>query len=92
MHWVCRKCGFVVCLDCYNVKAKEETDEEEKEDTDDESEDKKDSDLRQWLTCSANRQPHEVDKLMLTQIIPKDGENLFVTSLIVCWWNIVTSA
>jgi len=19
MHWVCRKCGFVVCLDCYKV-------------------------------------------------------------------------
>lgn len=20
MHWVCHKCGFVVCLDCYKVK------------------------------------------------------------------------
>jgi len=29
---------------------------------------------RKWLTCSANRQPHNVDKLMLTQIIPADGE------------------
>ena len=27
-----------------------------------------------WLTCSANRQAHEAEKLMLTQIIPSDGE------------------
>lgn len=20
MHWVCEKCGFVVCLDCYSLK------------------------------------------------------------------------
>lgn len=22
MHWVCHKCGFVVCLDCYKVKVR----------------------------------------------------------------------
>ena len=22
MHWVCHKCGFVVCLDCYKAKIK----------------------------------------------------------------------
>lgn len=22
MHWVCHKCGFVVCLDCYKAKVK----------------------------------------------------------------------
>lgn len=20
IHWVCQKCGFVVCLDCYKAK------------------------------------------------------------------------
>lgn len=20
VHWVCRKCGFVACLDCYKAK------------------------------------------------------------------------
>jgi len=32
---------------------------------------------RRWLTCSSNRQQHEVDKLLLTQIIPRDGMFLF---------------
>lgn len=27
-----------------------------------------------WLRCSANRQPHEPEKLMLTQIIPCSGK------------------
>ncbi|KAL3863065.1 hypothetical protein ACJMK2_004844 [Sinanodonta woodiana] len=68
MHWVCHKCGFVVCLDCYKVESKlvhgdkfvtrEEVFLEERQ---------------EWLTCSANRQPHDVDKLMLTQIIPNDA-------------------
>ncbi|KAK3611670.1 hypothetical protein CHS0354_012042 [Potamilus streckersoni] len=68
MHWVCHKCGFVVCLDCYKVETKlvhgdkfvtrEEVFLEERQ---------------EWLTCSANRQPHDVDKLMLTQIIPNDA-------------------
>lgn len=68
MHWVCHKCGFVVCLDCYKVKAKEVEEDSDSEDTKVEDEDQ-----RQWLTCSANRQAHDVDKLMLTQIIPSDG-------------------
>ncbi|XP_041368314.1 lysine-specific demethylase 3B-like isoform X2 [Gigantopelta aegis] len=59
MHWVCHKCGFVVCLDCYKVKVK--TTKEGK------------SDDHKWLTCSANRQSHEAEKLMLTQIIPSDA-------------------
>jgi hypothetical protein len=37
MHWVCHKCGFVVCLDCYKVKKKqmEREDDDGKTDIDD---------------------------------------------------------
>ena len=78
MHWVCHKCGFVVCLDCYTVKAKElHDDDSDKSDSSDEEGDETTKDeQRKWLTCSANRQPHDVDKLMLTQIIPADGKRL----------------
>lgn len=69
MHWVCHKCGFVVCLDCYKVKAKEVNGDEDSEGSGDADKEE----TNQWLTCSANRQAHDVDKLMLTQIIPADG-------------------
>ena len=70
MHWVCHKCGFVVCLDCYKVKAREiEGDEGEKDDDTALQEEQ-----REWLTCSANKLSHDHDKLMLTQIIPSDGK------------------
>ncbi|KAF8790844.1 probable JmjC domain-containing histone demethylation protein 2C isoform X2 [Argiope bruennichi] len=59
IHWVCHKCGFVVCIDCYKSRKsglpKDETSS-------------KDRDDYHWLLCS-NRQPHELEKLMLTQII-----------------------
>ncbi|KAI8792891.1 lysine-specific demethylase 3B isoform X1 [Biomphalaria glabrata] len=58
MHWVCQKCGFVVCLDCYKVRIKEG----KKALIDD-----------KWLTCSANRQAHKASEMMLTQIIPSDA-------------------
>ncbi|XP_025094129.1 probable JmjC domain-containing histone demethylation protein 2C isoform X4 [Pomacea canaliculata] len=60
MHWVCHKCGFVVCLDCYKSKMKSNADG-------------KNEDCCKWLTCSSNRQAHEAEKLMLTQIIPSDA-------------------
>ena len=25
IHWVCQKCGFVVCLDCYKAKERKST-------------------------------------------------------------------
>ncbi|XP_067656839.1 probable JmjC domain-containing histone demethylation protein 2C isoform X2 [Haliotis asinina] len=62
MHWVCHKCGFVVCLDCYKVKVRGTKDDGKKALED-----------HRWLTCSANRQPHDAEKLMLTQIIPSDA-------------------
>lgn len=59
MHWVCHRCGFVVCLDCYKAKIKASEGEDE--------------DDCKWLTCSSNRQAHDARKLMLTQIIPSDA-------------------
>ncbi|KAL3278601.1 hypothetical protein HHI36_016143 [Cryptolaemus montrouzieri] len=59
-HWACGKCGFVVCLDCYKgrksgtLKVWGEVG--------------KDRDELSWLLCT-NRQAHEQEKLMLTQII-----------------------
>lgn len=73
MHWVCHKCGFVVCLDCYKVKVREVRKESGTEEEDDST---FVEEQRHWLACSSSRTQHEVDKLMLTQIIPKDGEFL----------------
>ena len=38
---------------------------------------------QKWLTCSANRQQHEPDKLKITQIIPSDGKSLQVRKVVV---------
>ena len=81
MHWVCHKCGFVVCLDCYKVKAREE----EGEDAERVDETAIQDDPREWLTCSANRLSHEHNKLMLTQIIPSDGKYCGLSVLLIIW-------
>ncbi|XP_035264586.1 lysine-specific demethylase 3B isoform X2 [Anguilla anguilla] len=60
IHWVCRKCGFGVCLDCYRLR-KSRPQEEPDEALDDE--------VFSWLKC-AKGQPHEPQNLMPTQIIP----------------------
>ncbi|XP_072112755.1 lysine-specific demethylase 3A-like isoform X2 [Mobula birostris] len=54
-HWVCPKCGFGVCLDCYKMK-KNNPHQDGKE-------------IFSWFKC-ANGLTHELDKLMPTQIIP----------------------
>ncbi|KAG8198328.1 hypothetical protein JTE90_021577 [Oedothorax gibbosus] len=59
IHWVCHKCGFVVCIDCYKLRKNGLPKEESAA---------KDRDDYRWLFCS-NRQPHEQEKLMMTQII-----------------------
>uniref|UniRef100_A0AAR2KNN7 Lysine-specific demethylase n=1 Tax=Pygocentrus nattereri TaxID=42514 RepID=A0AAR2KNN7_PYGNA len=54
IHWVCRKCGFGVCLDCYRLRRSRPHDDDE---------------VFSWLKC-AKGQPHEPQNLMPTQIIP----------------------
>ncbi|XP_048748291.1 probable JmjC domain-containing histone demethylation protein 2C isoform X3 [Ostrea edulis] len=74
MHWVCHKCGFVVCLDCYKVRLRAlQQDSGDEGDESDPYNGVQQEEQRDWLTCSANRQQHEPDKLMLTQIIPGDA-------------------
>ncbi|KAJ3587520.1 hypothetical protein NHX12_011117 [Muraenolepis orangiensis] len=60
IHWVCRKCGFGVCLDCYRLRRSRP-----REEVDDGPEDE----VFSWLKC-AKGQPHEPQNLMPTQIIP----------------------
>ncbi|XP_041930091.1 lysine-specific demethylase 3B isoform X1 [Alosa sapidissima] len=60
IHWVCRKCGFGVCLDCYRMR-KNRPPEEDVDSPEDE--------VFAWLKC-AKGQPHEPQNLMPTQIIP----------------------
>ncbi|XP_078267111.1 lysine-specific demethylase 3A-like isoform X2 [Rhinoraja longicauda] len=54
-HWVCPKCGFGVCLDCYRMKKTNPPQDSREEIF--------------WFKC-ANGQVHDPDKLMPTQIIP----------------------
>lgn len=60
IHWTCSKCGFVVCLDCYQAKSTEEKNATEESDKENRS---------KWLKCIKD-QVHQPDGLMLTQIIP----------------------
>ncbi|KAG7328930.1 hypothetical protein KOW79_007104 [Hemibagrus wyckioides] len=60
IHWVCRKCGFGVCLDCYRLR---------KSQPHDDVDDNPDDEVFAWLKC-AKGQPHEPQNLMPTQIIP----------------------
>nr|XP_015200344.1 PREDICTED: lysine-specific demethylase 3A isoform X1 [Lepisosteus oculatus] len=54
IHWVCPKCGFGVCLDCFRNKSNSA---------------ERRSSLFSWMKC-VRGQPHELDHLMPTQIIP----------------------
>jgi len=62
VHWTCGKCGFAVCADCYRAKRVPPPATAPRRES------------VEWLTCSANRQAHEPDSLMSTQIIPSDGK------------------
>ncbi|XP_078589368.1 putative JmjC domain-containing histone demethylation protein 2C isoform X1 [Branchiostoma floridae x Branchiostoma japonicum] len=57
IHWVCEKCGFVVCLDCFRARKNTPLTDEELDDDD------------PWLEC-IKHQHHRPENLMLTQIIP----------------------
>ncbi|XP_008835528.1 probable JmjC domain-containing histone demethylation protein 2C isoform X1 [Nannospalax galili] len=54
IHWVCQKCGFVVCLDCFKGKERKSS---------------RDKELYAWMKC-VKGQPHDHKHLMPTQIIP----------------------
>ncbi|XP_073198969.1 lysine-specific demethylase 3A isoform X3 [Lepidochelys kempii] len=56
LHWVCPKCGFGVCVDCYRMKKKSIHEDGA-------------SDTFSWLKC-VKGQLHEPENLMPTQIIP----------------------
>ncbi|XP_069755348.1 lysine-specific demethylase 3B-like isoform X2 [Narcine bancroftii] len=60
IHWVCRKCGFGVCLDCYRMRKSRlpQVDDDILED-----------EVFSWLKC-AKGQTHDPANLMPTQIIP----------------------
>ncbi|XP_053812569.1 lysine-specific demethylase 3B isoform X2 [Vidua chalybeata] len=60
IHWVCRKCGFGVCLDCYRLRKNRPRSE---------TEEMGDEEVFSWLKC-AKGQSHEPENLMPTQIIP----------------------
>ncbi|XP_064208020.1 lysine-specific demethylase 3B-like isoform X1 [Anguilla rostrata] len=60
IHWVCRKCGFGVCLDCYRLRKSRPADVVDEG---------LEEDVFSWLKC-AKGQPHEPQNLMPTQIIP----------------------
>uniref|UniRef100_A0A4W5LUW3 Lysine-specific demethylase n=1 Tax=Hucho hucho TaxID=62062 RepID=A0A4W5LUW3_9TELE len=56
IHWVCRKCGFGVCLDCYRQRRNQ-------------ADEGPDDEVFSWLKC-VKGQRHEPQSLMPTQIIP----------------------
>ncbi|CAD6208707.1 GSCOCG00003515001-RA-CDS [Cotesia congregata] len=63
-HWVCGKCGFAVCIDCFKGRKNGTVTIW--------GESGKDRDDCGWLLCT-NRQIHAPDRLMLTQIIAGDS-------------------
>ena len=65
IHWACSKCGFVVCIDCYRNRAGKESLELTESGG-------KERDEFAWLFCT-NRQSHQPDSMMLTQIIAGDA-------------------
>lgn len=71
IHWVCDKCGFVVCIGCYTSRKEKE---QNSGDSDMEPEvhhgpvDLNKRDKYNWMLCGQG-QAHVQKKLMLTQII-----------------------
>ncbi|XP_055907043.1 lysine-specific demethylase 3A isoform X1 [Eupeodes corollae] len=71
-HWTCNKCGFGVCLDCYRDRKNKKIQKAEKP--------LRGCDEYGWILC-AMRDPHEMVKLMLTQIIPGNALNFLAHRL-----------
>jgi len=67
VHWTCGKCGFAVCADCFRARRAPGSNAlRPPRDAP--------ASAADWMTCSANRQNHEPDSLIGTQIIPSDGK------------------
>ena len=66
-HWACGKCGFVVCIDCYRARVNNQPSPAVTADPE-----AKDKDFFHWLLCNNNKS-HQLDSLMLTQIIAGDA-------------------
>eukprot|EP00794_Sanderia_malayensis_P005514 gene5514-6199_t len=63
IHWVCEKCGFGVCLDCFRSKLWESSTQND--------ESAKTFEFR-WFNCAPGL-GHKPQKLTITQIIPKSA-------------------
>ncbi|XP_043191367.1 lysine-specific demethylase 3A-like [Amphibalanus amphitrite] len=63
VHWVCSRCGFAVCVDCYRGRR----DGTARSFGDPPPE----RDQFRWLLCGAR--PHQQERLMLTQIVAGDA-------------------
>merc|ERR1712004_788222 len=76
LHWACPRCGFVVCLHCYVCRKDQNNllNGDSKSDTSEKSSStsKDEKDKHSWLLCT-NKSRHDLDKLMLTQIITGDA-------------------
>lgn len=55
-HWMCSKCGFQVCLQCYSTKRKQRIEE-------------KNHGLAEWLKCTRG-QDHDVRSFIAAQFVP----------------------
>merc|ERR1712117_722055 len=69
-HWACGKCGFVVCIDCYRARVNGQGGTTPGSDAGDNA--TRDKDDFSWLLCNNNKS-HQLDTLMLTQIIAGDA-------------------
>ncbi|XP_037092203.1 LOW QUALITY PROTEIN: lysine-specific demethylase 3A-like [Pollicipes pollicipes] len=63
VHWVCSRCGFAVCVDCYRSRSEGTAKVW--------GEPGADRDKSGWLLCGVRQ--HEQSKLMLTQIVTSDA-------------------
>jgi hypothetical protein len=69
-HWTCGRCGIFFCLDCYQYRRTGLVKDEDKRINfyDDEDE----VDEFGWPMCN-NSQPHQMERLLMAQILPGDA-------------------
>ncbi|XP_041066041.1 probable JmjC domain-containing histone demethylation protein 2C isoform X1 [Carcharodon carcharias] len=62
LHWICPRCGFFVCMDCFDLKHKKSV-RNEKE---------RGEDVAAWLKC-VKGQNHDIKSLRPTQLVPNSA-------------------